>query len=137
MSNKFRKKNSEVEAIQLNPQTIGAIIDKLAVITNQTNFEINWSPFSGVTQFAVTFEDLRIKPDSAAKVTIVVGNYVVFDSDDYDILLELQFKEMFEPVPEVQIDLRRPLTNPSPFSPYQPKTVPYDQLPWQQIIVTD
>jgi hypothetical protein len=129
MTKKFRPRNTEVEAIQLTRTSIGTILEKVEQILKQNSFEIYW-PTEG--RFSIRFSDFNVK--GGHDIVIYEGDYVVFDINDFDVLTEQRFKEMFEPVPEPNTGLG---VIKASQRLYNPLTLPIDQLSWNQVIVTD
>ena len=150
MTNKFRPKNNEVEAIQLSYATLGVVIQKIMEATDSsvTKFEIvNVSE----ENLGLIKDNFWLEFGNGAENYIRSGEYVVFNTNqfgsrEFDSMSEHQFKEMFEPVPTTEPKLRAPgeeisdiykkMVTPMP-QPFQPRVWPNEFMPWQQVIVTD
>lgn len=130
---KFRHKNSEVEALQVNQENLGSILSRLQTYSEEAiTFNVT---FPEGIPFAVTADTFEVE------LLFEESDYVVFTASDYDIMSEGQFNEIFEPVPAevtTQEWYYPPGQTPPPgWTPYQPKSPFPGTLPYEQAIVLD
>jgi hypothetical protein len=120
---KYRPKNSEVTALQLNLNNLGKILDNIQKRTNDRVI------------FNVSLNEDGVLFVSAGDyyIDISEGEYVVFDDKDYDFLSVEQFNEVFEPVPIAVVPVKYdPVLN-----PYIPKSWPTDSddlTKWNRVL---
>jgi hypothetical protein len=141
MTTKYRpKKSTKVEALKFTKETLGDLLIKLEPYARRDTFEVS-VPTDNFPHLVISFEVNEYTID-----TIKEGDYVVFGDNDYDVMSEAQFNEIFEPAPpEVTTQewyyppgQTPPGQTPPGFTPYQPRPLPTDGIfPYERAIVLD